>query len=752
MSLNSRTSFVHHTNIADDAIASQNVSKSRTSVARHTNIADDAIAFQNVAKSRTSVERHAPIADDVIESQNIAKSRTSVALHAPIADYDNVSQRVTKSRTSIARHAPIVNDVIIYQNSAESRTSIPCHAPNVDEVILSQTNSIITPSLHLQSSTSPSTSVSQPPSNKIQPNDVCIQEPIDKFIDNLVEGQESTLDDSKTVTTSTILRWEYESRNLPTIDLHRFDGTPSKWPDFVENFKTRVHLKVTFDDNTRMERLLSVLDGEAKRSIQSIGSNGIFYAIALKTLKRDFGNPVVVAQSKLKSVLDLPQLPSNDRTSLRRYHQQLKSTITWLKSMGYNTAIYYLENLTKAVTRLPNYLRNQFYITSKDKILTDGGIYLTDLEKWLDSKLKEQFNPIACLIAEKEKSDKKNKSNTEGKTRNFAMYNKQNNLKCWICTENHKVSDCKGFTEKPIESRRKIVAEKGLCYNCLSSNHKIKECKSKKTCAESSCGKRHHTLLHLPSSQSREKVEPNDKAAVNNNTSDSEHTYLQIVPVTLFNGEMTVQTNAMLDSGSDSTLIRNDVAVKLGLDGTDKSLQVSNILSNSKKINSEVVNFEISSNTTEKKTIIKNAWAVNNLNIPIQKRNVNELKRKYKHLRDLDIATLNRKDVTVLIGMDVPLLHLHHDARVGKDDEPIAVLTELGWVVCGNKRNNSNGRFINHIHIETDDVQINKTLEKFWQIDSYPTLPSLHPNLLTVDENRAITILNSTTKKTGSHF
>ena len=40
----------------------------------------------------------------------------------------------------------------------------------------------------------------------------------------------------------------------------------------------------------RMERLLSVLKGEAKKSVESIGKSGIFYATALKTLKGDFGN------------------------------------------------------------------------------------------------------------------------------------------------------------------------------------------------------------------------------------------------------------------------------------------------------------------------------------------------------------------------------------------------------------------------------------------------------------------------------
>ena len=56
-----------------------------------------------------------------------------------------------------------------------------------------------------------------------------------------------------------------------------------------------------------MERLLSVLEGEAKRSVESIGISGIFYATALKTLKRDFGNPIVTGHLKMKHLFKQPQ-------------------------------------------------------------------------------------------------------------------------------------------------------------------------------------------------------------------------------------------------------------------------------------------------------------------------------------------------------------------------------------------------------------------------------------------------------------
>ena len=49
-----------------------------------------------------------------------------------------------------------------------------------------------------------------------------------------------------------------------------------------------------------MERLLSVLKGENKRAVEGIGTNGIFDPTALKLLKREFGNPLVVSHLKIK--------------------------------------------------------------------------------------------------------------------------------------------------------------------------------------------------------------------------------------------------------------------------------------------------------------------------------------------------------------------------------------------------------------------------------------------------------------------
>ena len=55
----------------------------------------------------------------------------------------------------------------------------------------------------------------------------------------------------------------------------------------------------------------------------------------------------------------------------------------------------------------------------------------------------------------------------------------------------HKPSNCQKITK--IEERRATLAQKNLCFNCATPNHRAAECFSKATCQH--CKKRHHTSI-----------------------------------------------------------------------------------------------------------------------------------------------------------------------------------------------------------------------------------------------------------------
>ena len=141
----------------------------------------------------------------------------------------------------------------------------------------------------------------------------------------------------------------------------------------------------------------------------------------MKTLNSNFGNPMVVSFLKLKSVLDLPQITNKNRAGLRAFHQQLKSVITWLNSMGDISAINWIENTTKAITRLPRFLKFKFFRDFKDAKLNNQSLNLTTSEIWLGNKVAQLFNPISAIIDHQEKQKRdfhKDSHRPEGDNRN----------------------------------------------------------------------------------------------------------------------------------------------------------------------------------------------------------------------------------------------------------------------------------------------------------------------------------------------
>ena len=55
-----------------------------------------------------------------------------------------------------------------------------------------------------------------------------------------------------------------------------------------------------------MERLLNVLRGDAKRSVETISKSKVLYASALKSLKWNFGNALCVSHTELSELFDKP--------------------------------------------------------------------------------------------------------------------------------------------------------------------------------------------------------------------------------------------------------------------------------------------------------------------------------------------------------------------------------------------------------------------------------------------------------------
>ena len=175
-----------------------------------------------------------------------------------------------------------------------------------------------------------------------------------------------------------------------------------------------------------------------------------------------------------------------------------------------------------------------------------------------------------------------------------------------------------------------------------------------------------------------------------------------------------MKTNALLDEGADSVLIREDIAKQLDLHGSSRNSEIHNAFLKSKTVELKLVNFIVSSKDHPEKIDIKNAWAVPNLNIRHHSYNIKSLKETYTYLKDINLPNIEPTEVTLVIGADFPELVLHEKHIADKSGEPYAIKTKLGWVLMGRSKSNLKNS------IELNNMSTNFiNLEHYWSVENY---------------------------------
>ena len=275
------------------------------------------------------------------------------------------------------------------------------------------------------------------------------------------------------------------------------------------------------------------------------------------------------------------------------------------------------------------------------------------------------------------------------------------NIRYWLCHKSHKVPDCQTLKNISATERRETVKLKGLCFNCLSNTHQISNCKSKVKCKIKECGKKHNTILHNVSykppstnadstadnknkqQQERQQNQQDQRVINSHSRTTSKHLFLQVLPVTLKHSNKTVTVDALLNSGSDTTIISENVAQYLGLQGEERQVEIKSALSKTVHFNTKIVSYEIVTNNGSSNANI-NAYTASHLEVPTVKYDANEIKNQ--HLRGITFCDINDDNGGLLKGTNYANLLIHRDFQVGDPGGPIAVKTVLGWMLVGGSK------------------------------------------------------------------
>ena len=102
--------------------------------------------------------------------------------------------------------------------------------------------------------------------------------------------------------------------------------------------------------------------------------------------------------------------------------------------------------------------------------------------------------------------------------------------------------------------------------------------------------------------------------------------------------------NALLDTGSDTTIISENVAQYLGLQGKEKQVAIKSALLKTVNFKTKTVSFEIVIDNGNCNINI-NVYTASHLDVPTVKYDVNEIKNQYRHLRNIPFCEINDDNV-----------------------------------------------------------------------------------------------------------
>ena len=163
----------------------------------------------------------------------------------------------------------------------------------------------------------------------------------------------------------------------------------------------------------------------------------------------------------------------------------------------------------------------------------------------------------------------------------------QSSVQCQLCNEDHDLDNCISFLKKTQEERRDFLFKSRLCFSCYhssSKDHSARNCTQRRTCAE--CGKEHATGLHgyiRPAPQRRWKKQSEEATNIQSITANSTQLSsptisLCIVPVRIYgSNKRFVETNALLDPGSQGTFIKEKLLDQLDQKKTSTTIRLKTL-------------------------------------------------------------------------------------------------------------------------------------------------------------------------------
>ena len=297
-----------------------------------------------------------------------------------------------------------------------------------------------------------------------------------------------------------------------------------------------------------------------------------------------------------------------------------------------------------------------------------------------------------------------------------------------------------------VSERWNKVRQLGLCFICLKPSHRASKCLSQIRCGETGCHGRHNKLLH----QQKEDIPlTTDKSHIVCSLSRffSKPVRLGTIPVKVVTKYGLIETLAFLDSGANTSLIKHNFIEKYELEGSLSTLNITTLGGNKSSVCKKLPLLLVSVDGKES-VMIDEAYSINDL--PVQPmKNINQMAKEWEHLRDINFVEPQGEEVTILLGCDVPEAHWVFDQRISGREQPYAIRTLFGWVLCGHLKDRYNTQTSINLFC-CDDQSLSNQIKLMYYHEFGDTLDM--SEAYSIQEKKELSIISEGTSDNNGHF
>ncbi|XP_062558244.1 uncharacterized protein LOC134223122 [Armigeres subalbatus] len=281
---------------------------------------------------------------------------------------------------------------------------------------------------------------------------------------------------------------------LPELKLPTFRGSLMDWVTFRDTFKNLIVDNPHLNDIDRFTYLRTSLAGEALQQIASIDITTANYSVAWRTLESRYENKKLLVKSHLDALFAINPMKKESFEALNHVIGEFEKHLQMLEKLGEPTKDW--------STLLAHMLAGK--LDSITLRLWETEHRSTDVPKFEDMM---KFLSSHCTVLRSITGESHVPMEVKKHLKVSSSYPVQQQS-CFICNDGqHWPYQCKMFKGMRVDERRNVVKNSDLCFNCLSRGHAAKFC-SRGTCRV--CGQRHHSLLHLNTSE-QQAPQPNKR-------------------------------------------------------------------------------------------------------------------------------------------------------------------------------------------------------------------------------------------------